>query len=230
MPHIPAAIRYLNPGAMWPGAIPTKWGSKSWVYLSDGTGQGGGGHGNKIAVFDNWVDGICAQLDLWRSSPNYKNKRFADAINVWDGGNHTESYIAYVTARVPDMTADTIMNDAFWRGPMAIPFLKAQSGHEAGQTIPASDADWITAQKRVMSGVPTVNTVKKAGGAAGSVVVTTAAAHASGLSLPIALAIGVAIAVVVFLVWKFKPAKVVNGVVAEHLPTVPMAPPAEQPK
>ncbi len=52
----PAAIRHKNPGAMWPGPIATKWGSKKWVYLSDGTGQGGGGKGNKIGTFDNWVD------------------------------------------------------------------------------------------------------------------------------------------------------------------------------
>ncbi len=229
MPHVPASIRYLNPGAMWPGAIPTKWGSKKWVYLSDGTGQGGDGHGNKIAIFDNWVDGICAQLDLWRTSPNYKNKRFADAIAIWSGGNHPASYIAYVTARVPSMTADTVMNDAFWRGPMAVPFLKAQSHHEAGEEIPAPAADWITAQKRVMSGVPTVNTIKKAGTAGGSMLPTVPAVqHAFNLSFPTALLIGLGIAGVIFLAWKFWPAKTVAGVVPEHLPAVPVVP--EQPK
>jgi hypothetical protein len=79
--------------------IPKKWGSTQTVYLSDGLGQG-----NNIAVFDTWVQGICAQLDLWRTSPRYKNKRFEDAIRVWSGGNNVESYIAYVTARVPGMT------------------------------------------------------------------------------------------------------------------------------
>jgi len=148
----PASIRYKNPGAMWPGATATKWGSKKWIYLNDGTGQGGDGHGNKIAIFDNWVDGICAQLDLWRTSPKYKNKRFADAIAVWSGGNNTPSYIAYVKARVPGMDENTIMNDAFWKSPNGIKFLKAQSGHEAGKAIPAPDADWIEAQKRVFAG------------------------------------------------------------------------------
>jgi hypothetical protein len=33
--------------------------------------------GNNIAVFPPYVQGICAQRDLWRTSPNYKNKRFA---------------------------------------------------------------------------------------------------------------------------------------------------------
>lgn len=195
----PASIRYKNPGAMWPGAIPTKWGSKRWIYLNDGTGQGGGGHGNKIAIFDNWVDGICAQLDLWRTSPNYRNKRFADAINIWDGHNHTESYIAYVLARVPGMTRDTVMNDAFWAGPLAIPFLKAQSGHEAGKTIPAPDADWIEAQRRVMSGkVPVksaVNTGTKPAIVVGTAASAGAAAHAAGASHTVVALIVIAVCV-----------------------------------
>lgn len=219
----PASIRYKNPGAMWPGAIPTKWGSKKWIYLNDGTGQGGGGHGNKIAIFDNWVDGICAQLDLWRTSKNYKNKRFADAIAIWSGGNHVASYIAYVKARIPGMTENTIMNDAFWKSPNGIKFLKAQSGHEAGKTIPAPDADWIEAQRRVFSGVPTADTVKKA---TVSVVTGTlsgaAAATQAGIGLPVALAIGLTIAVVAFLVWKFKPASA-----EQHLPAVPVTPTAD---
>lgn len=139
----PAAIRYKNPGAMWPNAIATRWGSTHYVTLNDG-------QGNKIAVFDTWVQGICAQLDLWRTSPNYKNKRFADAIATWSGHNSVPSYIAYVKARVPGITEDTVMNDSFWRGPMAIPFLKAQSGHEAGRPIPALETDWLEAQKLVM--------------------------------------------------------------------------------
>jgi hypothetical protein len=160
----PASIRTKNPGAMWGrvghkpttffatpagphgvetnAPIPLKWGSSKTIYLSDGLGQN-----NNIAIFDTWVQGICAQLDLWRTSANYKNKRFADAIHTWAGGNNTASYIAYVKARVPGMNENTIMNDAFWRGPMAIPFLKAQAGHEAGKTYPAPDADWIAAQR-----------------------------------------------------------------------------------
>ena len=113
----PASIRYKNPGAMWghtgkrPSAdreVPTnnlialKWGSKTTFYLSDGLGQG-----NNIAVFDTWVHGICAQLDLWRTSHNYKDKHFHDAIHTWSGGNDVESYISYVLQRVPGMTRDT---------------------------------------------------------------------------------------------------------------------------
>ena len=166
----PASIRCKNPGAMWgrvgqkPKAffatpqgphgcetnapIPLKWGSKRTIYLSDGTGQN-----NNIAIFDSWVSGICAQLDLWRTSAKYRNKRFADAIAIWSGGNHVEEYIAYVMKRVPGMTRNTIMNDDFWRSPMGIGFLKAQAGHEAGKAYPAPDADWLEAQRRVFAGL-----------------------------------------------------------------------------
>lgn len=196
----PAAIRHKNPGAMWPGAIATKWGSKKWVYLNDGTGQGGNGKGNKIATFDTWVDGICAQLDLWRTSPNYKNKRFADAIRIWSGGNNVPAYISYVKARIPGMDENTIMNDAFWKSPNGIKFLKVQAGHEAGKPIPAPDADWIEAQRRVFSGsVP-----KKAAGAIVAVGTAAGAAQQAGLDIGWIIAIGVAVAVAAFIIWKIK--------------------------
>jgi hypothetical protein len=142
----PASIRYKNPGAMWGNALAIKWGAaKKAVTLNDGKGQG-----NNIAVFPTYVQGICAQMDLWRTSPNYRNKRFADAIAIWSGHNSVESYIGFVTSRVPGMTRNTVMDDAFWRGPMAIPFLKAQAWHEAGKQYPAPDADWIEARRRVL--------------------------------------------------------------------------------
>ena len=88
--------------------------------------------------------GICAQLDLWRTSENYRkrtsenyrNKRFADAIAIWSGGNEVERYIAFVLKRVPGMTRNTVMDDAFWRSPFGIAFLKAQAWHEAGKPYP----------------------------------------------------------------------------------------------
>jgi hypothetical protein len=149
MARVPASIRYKNPGAMWGSALAIKWGAaKKAVALADGTGQN-----NNIAVFKTYEDGICAQLDLWRTSKHYRNKPFKDAIRVWSGGNHVESYIAFVLKRVPGMTRNTVMNDAFWASPMGIAFLKAQAWHEAGRQYPAPDADWIKAQQRVFGGV-----------------------------------------------------------------------------
>jgi len=200
----PAAIRHKNPGAMWPGAIATKWGSRKWVYLNDGTGQGGNGKGNKIATFDNWVDGICAQLDLWRTSKNYRNKRFADAIAIWSGGNNVPAYIRYVKARIPGMDENTIMNDAFWRGPMGIKFLQVQAGHEAGKPIPAPEADWTEAQRRVFAGKVPTSTPKKAGGSIVAGSGAGEAARQSGLPLSWCIGVAVVVAVAVFITWKLK--------------------------
>lgn len=134
---------------MWGSPLAIKWGaSPKAVVLNDGKGQG-----NNIAVFPTYVQGICAQLDLWRTSPNYRNKPFKDAIAIWSGHNSVESYIAYVLKRVPGMTRDTIMNDAFWNSSMGIEFLKAQAGHEAGKPYPAPAEDWVEAQRRVMGGI-----------------------------------------------------------------------------
>lgn len=146
---IPPSIRYKNPGAMWGSALAIKWGAAPLaVTLNDGKGQG-----NNIAVFPTYVQGICAQLDLWRTSKNYKNKEFEDAIAVWSGHNNVEDYIRFVLPKVPSLTRHTVMNDDFWISPMGIAFLKAQAWHEAGQRYPAADADWIEAQRRVMGAV-----------------------------------------------------------------------------
>lgn len=144
----PASIRFKNPGAMWGNKLARKWGAlPKAVPLNDGTGQG-----NNIAVFPTYVQGICAQLDLWRSSPNYRNKRFADAIAIWSGHNAVSSYIAFCKKRVPGLTENTVMNDAFWQSPSGIAFLKAQAWHEAGKRYPAPDEDWIEAQHLVFAG------------------------------------------------------------------------------
>lgn len=148
----PASIRYKNPGAMWGSALAIKWGaSPKAVVLNDGKGQG-----NNIAVFPTYVQGICAQLDLWRTSKHYKNKRFSEAIAIWSGGNNVESYIKFVLDRVPGMTRNTVMDDAFWRSSMGLAFLKAQAWHEAGKKYPAPDADWIEAQRLVFLGLAPV--------------------------------------------------------------------------
>ncbi|MEN6535661.1 MAG: hypothetical protein ABFD89_18500 [Bryobacteraceae bacterium] len=175
----PASIRYKNPGAMWGSALAKKWGAEpKAVTLNDGKGQG-----NNIAVFPTYVQGICAQLDLWRTSANYRNKRFADAIAIWSGHNEVESYIRFVIARVPGMTRDTIMDDAFWKSPSGIAFLKAQAWHEAGKPYPASDADWIEAQKRVFAGaVPAKPAIKPATKKAAAVVIGAGAAVGAAAS------------------------------------------------
>ncbi len=193
----PASIRTKNPGAMWGSALAKKWGSTETIQLHDGLGQG-----NNIAVFPTYVQGICAQLDLWRTSPNYKNKRFADAIAIWCGHNNIESYINFVLPRVPGMTRDTIMDDAFWRSSMGIEFLKAQAGHEAGKPYPAPDMDFIDAQHLVFAGVAKKVVIKKAGGSVVAGGGAAASAHQAGLPLWAAALIGIAVAVAIFFIWK----------------------------
>jgi hypothetical protein len=123
-------------------------------------------------------------LDLWRSSKNYRNKRFADAIHTWSGGNNVPSYIKYVKARVPGITEDTIMDDKFWRSPMGLAFLKAQAGHEAGKPYPASHEEFVKAQQVVMASPtvkPEMKTSTKVVVAAGTAsTAATAAAHQAG--------------------------------------------------
>lgn len=215
----PASIRFKNPGAMWGSKLAIKWGAAPRaVVLNDGKGQG-----NNIAVFPTYVQGICAQLDLWRTSPNYRNKRFADAIAIWSGHNSVESYIAFVLKRVPGMTRNTVMNDEFWKGPMGVGFLKAQAGHEAGKPYPAPDADWLEAQRRVFAGTAPkapASTAKKTGGAVASGAGGAAAAHQAGLPLWVVALIGVAIAVAVFAVWKYNQNKVVKADLPAVLPPI----------
>lgn len=193
---------------MWGSALAIKWGAqKKAVSLNDGTGQS-----NNIAVFPTYVHGICAQLDLWRTSKHYRNKRFSDAIAIWSGGNHVESYISFVLARVPGMTRNTVMDDAFWRSSMGIGFLKAQAWHEAGKRYPAPDADWIEAQKLVFLGLappakPAAVTPPKPPVSKQDKVIVTTAATAAGWSIYqygfLAAGIVAALAVVAFVYFKF---------------------------
>jgi type IV secretory pathway VirB2 component (pilin) len=195
MAKVPASIRHKNPGAMWGSALARKWGATKQVNLADGTGQN-----NNIAVFPTYVDGICAQLDLWRTSKHYRNKPFKDAIRVWSGGNHVESYIKFVLDRVPGMQRDTIMNDAFWRSSMGIAFLKAQAWHEAGRPYPAPAADWIEARRRVFAG-------QRAGKAAGGVIVAGGAAAAASGDWSVALFVlggALLVAAIAFIIIKNK--------------------------
>jgi hypothetical protein len=200
----PAAIRHKNPGAMWPGAIATKWGSTSWSYLNDGTGQGGNGKGNKIATFPSWTTGIAAQLDLWRTSPKYRNQPFSKAIATWSGGNHVEAYIQHVLKRIPGMRRDTIMNDAFWASSDGLTFLKVQAAHEAGKTIPATHAEWLAGQKLALSGasVKASPSPAKTAGKVAPGPVATGEAIRQGFPIGQALVIGVVVAVIGFIAYR----------------------------
>jgi hypothetical protein len=193
MVHVPASIRDKNPGAMWGhNPVAAKWGAIGTEELHDGLGQG-----NNAAIFPTYVAGICAQIDLWRSR-RYRNRRFEDAIAEWSGGNNVGSYVHFVLTRVPEMTRDTRINDAFLNSPTGIKFLKAQAWHEAGEPYPAPDADWLEAQRVVFSSTPVH---KKVTSAAATGIAAGAAAHAAALPGWAVALIAVAAAAAVLFIW-----------------------------
>jgi hypothetical protein len=135
----PASIRYKNPGAMWPGARATKWGSTHYETLNDG-------QGNKIAVFPTFVQGAAAQFDLWAS--NYTGMTLRAAIDKWSGHNSPTSYVSFLEQNTgisinATVTRELLASPAGWK------LLKAQSRWEAGKPIPMTDAEWQEAQALV---------------------------------------------------------------------------------
>ncbi|MGB6080197.1 MAG: hypothetical protein WBF99_12135 [Xanthobacteraceae bacterium] len=135
----PAAIRYKNPGAQWPGPRATKWGSTHYVTLNDG-------QGNKIAVFPTFVQGAAAQFDLWAS--NYTGMTLKAAIEKWSGHNSPASYVAFLE-KSTGISINTKVTKALLASPAGWKLLKAQSHWEAGQPIPMTDAEWQLAQTKV---------------------------------------------------------------------------------
>lgn len=162
---VAASIRSNNPGAMWGkgNKLAEKWGSTGTESLKDGLGQG-----NNIAYFPTKVQGACAQFDFWHSSNHYHNKTLREAITTWSGGNWVSSYLKFLKARVPGLTDDTVIDDAFLSGPKGIQLMKAQANHEAGQPYPMTDVEWAEAQRRVFAAsvvaqAPIQNTFAKDG-------------------------------------------------------------------
>lgn len=192
----PASIRYNNPGAMWGGsALAKKWGASKTVGLNDGLGQG-----NNIAVFPTKVAGAAAQIDLWHTSKLYHNKRLEDAIHTWSGGNWVSSYLNFLMKRVPGLTPDTIIDDAFLNSGQGLAMMKAQAWHEAGKQYPMTDEEWREAQALVFSPKKS-STSKKVGGAVAGGVVAATVAHQSGVSPFIIVACVLVAALAAFIFW-----------------------------
>lgn len=144
MAKIPAAIRYKNPGAMWPGKIATKWGSAEWIRLQDG-------QGNKIAVFPTFVQGAAAQFDLWATKYT-TGETLKELIDRWSGHNSPAAYVRFLEART-GTSINTVMTKQFLASPAGWKLMKAQSRWEAGQEMPLTDAEWQQAQKMVFAGL-----------------------------------------------------------------------------
>lgn len=139
----PASIRYKNPGAMWPGAVATKWGSTHWVQLNDA-------QKNKIAVFDTFVQGAAADFYLWATKYT-TGETLKQLIDRWSGHNSPAAYVSYLQAQT-GVSINTVVTKDFLASPAGWKLLKAQSRWEAGKPIPMSDAEWQQAQKMVFAG------------------------------------------------------------------------------
>jgi hypothetical protein len=146
----PASIRYNNPGAMWPQASASKFGSTSHGQLADG---------NKIAYFDTPEAGAAAQFDLL-ASPKYAGMPIGNAIDKWSGhtgGAAQVSAYANSVAKSIGVSPGDILDANMLRSPAGIAFAKTMARQEAGVEYPMSDDQWKTAQRMAFGDIAQAN-------------------------------------------------------------------------
>jgi hypothetical protein len=144
MTHVPASIRFNNPGAMWGGnAISRKWGATENVALHDGLHEN-----NHIAYFPDTVHGAAAQFDLWKN--DYCNRSLRAAIYRWSGRNSSQAYLRFLCSHTGLKTSSTITHDVL-SSPTGLKLMKAQAEWEAGRAYPMTDEQWAEAQKMVFN-------------------------------------------------------------------------------
>lgn len=132
---IPASIRNLNPGAMYPGPVATRFGSTTCEVLHSKDGE------HKIATFPDGVSGAAAMMALL-ASPAYTGHTLEAAIRKWCGGYRPESYLGVLKAKA-GVARDTVLTvDLLQDAAFAVPLCKAMAVQEAGQAFPLSDAEW----------------------------------------------------------------------------------------
>ena len=131
---IPASIRNNNPGAMWPGKTASTFGSTSAENLKDG---------NKIAQFEDPVDGAAAMFGLLKNK--YVGKPLNEAIKMWSGGNSSDQYTKLVASNT-GLSPDTVLTPELLNNPaIAVPMAKAMAKQEAGKEFPLTDDQWKVA-------------------------------------------------------------------------------------
>ena len=144
-----ASIRSNNPGAMWPGPSSRKFGEIGSKALNDGLGQG-----NKIAYFDDAIDGAAALFDLLGRV--YTGLTVRKAIAKWSGGNWVTSYLKVLKAEA-GIDPETQITKHKIRDPeWAVPFAMAMAKHEAGKDYPLEDEHWRIAHSEAFSSIPSV--------------------------------------------------------------------------
>lgn len=135
---IPVSIRTKNPGAMWPCAIATHFGSTQCEQLNDA-------QRNKAAIFPTFEQGGAAQFALW--AKKYSDMRLSAAIYMWSGHNSSPAYAAFLVTHVPGLSMNVVLTREFFTSELGRKFMAAQAQWEAGQPYPMTDAQWIKAQQ-----------------------------------------------------------------------------------
>ena len=132
----PAAIRFNNSGAQYPGPISRRFGSPGHSVI-------GGGH--LIARFETPEQGAAAHFALLGSS-RYIGRTLEGVIKKWSGGNSNSAYTKFVARASGLRPTDKLTRDVL-AGPQGLALVRAMSQWEAGgQRYPLDDAGWARAQ------------------------------------------------------------------------------------
>ena len=142
----PVAVRYNNPGAMWPGPSSRKFGELGSVDLNDGLDQG-----NKAAVFPTAVHGAAALFDLFHRV--YAGQSLGEAIDRWSGGNNVISYLDMFDRYAGILPGDVITKEQIKNPKFAIRFAKTMARHETGYPYPLTDDEWLAAHRMAFPSV-----------------------------------------------------------------------------
>jgi hypothetical protein len=175
MPEV-VSIRTKNPGAMWPCAIATQFGSTSHEDLRDG---------NKAAIFPTFEQGAAAQFALW--AKNYSGMTLQAAIYKWSGHNSSSEYATFLAQKLGSIRLDTVITRSFLASFNGRAFMKAQAQWEAGKPYPMTDAQWAKAQELAfgVAKIPPPPDIEPVPPKPGKHVTTGAAGAAAGAALHI---------------------------------------------
>lgn len=146
MARIPASIRNLNPGAMYPGPSSRKFGATKYETLRSKDGV------HKIATFASSVDGAAALFDLLGSKA-YTGRTIQEAITKWCGGFYVSTYIKVLEANAGVTRHTRLTRELLANREVAIPLAMAMALQEAGQEYPMTDEEWEEAHARVFGTV-----------------------------------------------------------------------------
>ena len=137
-----ATLTYNNPGAIYPGASATLFGS---------TGFGIIGGGNQIAQFPDPVSGASAMFNLLGT--NYQGMTLQDAITKWSGGNSSPAYAQTVSQQTGIALNQPLTSDLL-SGPQGVSLAQSMSKWETGSAFPLTSSQWQQAQTAGLSGTP----------------------------------------------------------------------------